>query len=69
VCPRSVYIVSHQQRECKMASAIETTLGNTETSLTLLKVLAANSFDSILITDATASGKITYANKAFRPRL
>ena len=49
-----------------MASVIETTLGNTETSLTLLKVLADNSFDSILITDATASGKITYGNKAFK---
>ena len=49
-----------------MASAIETSLGKTETSLTMLKVLAANSFDSILITDATASGKIIYANKAFK---
>ena len=49
-----------------MASAIEISLGKTETSLTLLKVLAANSFDSILITDATASGKIIYANKAFK---
>ena len=49
-----------------MASAIETSLGKTETSLALLKVLAENSFDSILITDATASGKITYANKAFK---
>ena len=49
-----------------MGSAIETSLGTTETSLTLLKVLAANSFDSILVTDATASGKIIYANKAFK---
>ncbi len=49
-----------------MASSIETSLNKTETSLALLKVLAANSFDSILITDATASGKITYANKAFK---
>jgi len=49
-----------------MASAIETSLGKTENSLALLKVLAANSFDSILITDATASGKIIYANKAFK---
>jgi PAS domain S-box-containing protein len=31
-----------------------------------LKVLAENSFDSILITDATVKGKITYANKAFK---
>jgi PAS domain S-box-containing protein len=49
-----------------MASAIEKSLGNTDTSLTLLKVLADNSFDSILITDATVKGKITYANKAFK---
>ena len=49
-----------------MKSSIETSLGSTETSVALLKVLAANSFDSILITDATASGKITYANKAFK---
>lgn len=49
-----------------MASEIEKTLGNTETSLNLLKVLAENSFDSILITDASARGKITYANKAFK---
>ena len=49
-----------------MASAIEKSLGKSETSLTLLKVLAENSFDSIVITDATASGKIVYANKAFK---
>lgn len=49
-----------------MKSTIEQSLGNTEISVALLKVLTANSFDSILITDATASGKITYANKAFK---
>jgi PAS domain S-box-containing protein len=49
-----------------MASAIDKALGNTEVSLNMLKVLAENSFDSILITDATAKGKITYANKAFK---
>jgi PAS domain S-box-containing protein len=49
-----------------MASAIEKSLGNTETSLNTLKVLAENSFDSILITDATTKGKIIYANKAFK---
>lgn len=38
----------------------------TESSLTMLRVLAENSFDSILITDATAEGKIIYANKAFK---
>jgi len=49
-----------------MTSAIETCLGNTETSLSMLKALTENSFDSILVTDATAKGKITYANKAFK---
>jgi PAS domain S-box-containing protein len=49
-----------------MASAIERSLGTTDNSLALLKVLAENSFDSILITDATVKGKITYANKAFK---
>lgn len=34
--------------------------------LALLEVLAANSFDSVLVTDATAEGKILYANKAFK---
>lgn len=45
------------------------TIGSTETpetSLATLKVLAENSFDSILITDATTKGEIIYANKAFK---
>ena len=49
-----------------MAYTIGTTLEKTETNLALLKVLAENSFDSILITDATTAGKIIYANKAFK---
>ncbi|MFT5115369.1 MAG: PAS domain S-box-containing protein [Parasphingorhabdus sp.] len=49
-----------------MAYTIDTLLGKTETSLALLKVLAENSFDSVLITDATAKGKVIYANKAFK---
>jgi PAS domain S-box-containing protein len=35
-------------------------------SLALLSALADNSFDSILLTDATKAGKIIYANKAFQ---
>jgi PAS domain S-box-containing protein len=35
-------------------------------SLPLLKVLAENSFDSILITDNSKEGNILYANKAFK---
>lgn len=41
-------------------------LGATETSLAMLKVLVENSFDSILITDATTEGEVIYANKAFK---
>ncbi len=36
-----------------------------EGGLALLQVLADNSFDSVLITDASAEGKIIYANKSF----
>jgi PAS domain S-box-containing protein len=49
-----------------MAYTIETSLGKSDTSLALLKVLAENSFDSILVTEATAKGEIIYANKAFK---
>ena len=49
-----------------MAYTIETSLGEKETCLSLLKVLAENSFDSILVTDGTAQGKIIYANKSFK---
>ena len=49
-----------------MASLIEKNIGNTEVSLALLKALTENSFDSILVTDATIKGKIIYANKAFK---
>ena len=49
-----------------MAYTIRTALEKTETNLALLKVLAENSFDSILITDATSAGKVIYANKSFK---
>ena len=32
----------------------------------LLQVLVENSFDSVLITDSSAEGKIIYANKSFK---
>jgi len=35
-------------------------------SISLLAALAENSFDSVLITDASKAGKILYANKAFQ---
>ena len=49
-----------------MSNTIGTVLEKTETSLATLKVLAENSFDSILITDATKAGKIIYANQSFK---
>ena len=49
-----------------MNSTIEKILGTSETSVAMLKVLADNSFDSILITDATTRGRIIYANKSFK---
>ena len=49
-----------------MVYKIGSTLKKTESNLSLLKVLAENSFDSILITDASAAGKIIYANRAFK---
>ena len=49
-----------------MNSTVEKALGNSKTGMAMLKVLADNSFDSILITDATVKGKIIYANKSFK---
>jgi PAS domain S-box-containing protein len=49
-----------------MATSLEKILNSSESALTLLQVLAENSFDSILVTDASAAGKIVYANKAFK---
>jgi PAS domain S-box-containing protein len=48
-----------------LTSATEHFLGSTDTNLALLRVLTENSFDSILITDSTDEGTITYANSAF----
>lgn len=49
-----------------MANTIDISLEKPETRWALLRALAENSFDSILLTDATAKGKILYANKAFK---
>ena len=45
---------------------LQNVLGDESVGLPLLKVLAENSFDSVLITDASKDGKIVYANKAFK---
>ena len=49
-----------------MTQTIDKILESADSNLSLLKTLADNSFDSILMTDASAQGKITYANKAFK---
>ena len=48
-----------------MTSINEHLLGSPDTNLALLRVLAENSFDSILMTDSTDEGAIIYANPAF----
>lgn len=47
-------------------ASLDTILGGQVGSIALLKVLAENSFDSVLVTDATPQGHIIYANKAFK---
>lgn len=49
-----------------MASSLIDVIGSQKGGLTLLKLLADNSFDSILVTDASDKGRIIYANKAFK---
>jgi PAS domain S-box-containing protein len=48
-----------------MSAKFETLMNGADGALALLQVLAENSFDSVLITDASAEGKIIYANKSF----
>ena len=53
-------------RGLTMASSLEKVLEGKNVGLALLQVLAENSFDSIVVTDASSAGKIIYANKAFK---
>ena len=48
-----------------MASLLKDVFQDVNISLSVLQVIAKNSYDSILITDATKDTKIIYANKAF----
>ena len=47
-------------------ASLDSVLGSQIESIAFLKVLVKNSFDSVLVTDATPQGKIIYANKAFK---
>jgi len=49
-----------------MNKSVEKVLESADVGLSVLKALAENSFDSILITDASKDLKIVYANKAFK---
>lgn len=48
-----------------MPISLENALKDTQVKLKVLKALTENSFDSILIVNATEDSKIIYANKAF----
>jgi PAS domain S-box-containing protein len=47
-------------------ASIDSVLGGDVGGIALLKILAENSFDSVLVTDASPRGNIIYANKAFK---
>ena len=49
-----------------MAAKFEKLMSGADGALALLQVMAENSFDSVLITGASAEGKIVYANKSFK---
>ena len=49
-----------------MSTTFEKLMNGADGGLALLQVLAENSFDSVLITDASVAGKIIYANKSFK---
>lgn len=49
-----------------MSATFEKLMNGVDGGLALLQVLAENSFDSVLITEASAEGKITYVNKSFK---
>ena len=49
-----------------MIKSLDKVLQDPNLNIQALKALAENSFDSILITDATNRTKILYANKAFK---
>ena len=49
-----------------MSATFEKLMNGVDGGLVLLQVLAENSFDSVLITDASSEGKIIYANKSFK---
>ena len=49
-----------------MSATFEKLMNGVDGAFALLQVLAENSFDSVLVTDASPEGKIIYANKSFK---
>ena len=49
-----------------MSHTLDKCLSSAKASFELLKVLSENSFDSVLVTDASVAGRIIYANPAFK---
>jgi len=49
-----------------MSATFEKLMNGADGGLALLQVLTENSFDSVLVTDASPEGKIIYANKSFQ---
>ena len=49
-----------------MTKSLTKVMNGADGGLALLQVLAENSFDSVLITDASPQSKIIYANAAFK---
>ena len=49
-----------------MTAKFEKLMNGVDGGMALLQVLAENSFDSVLITDASEEGKIIYANRSFQ---
>jgi PAS domain-containing protein len=49
-----------------MSSLFGKVFQDADISLNVLQVLVTNTYDSILITDASKDAKIVYANKAFK---
>ena len=47
-------------------TSLDSLMGGQVEGVAFLKILAENSFDSVLVTDATSKGNIIYANKAFK---
>ena len=57
-----IFFKGKPRRSVKFEKLVNGAVGG----LALLQVLAENSFDSVLITDASPEGKIIYANKSFK---